>query len=314
MARQRASTEAKMVGHYLRVRRQGCLRVDYGLPLLGTLSQGDVKLLLETELHRLLGDDTYEQIERGRILPGTALLEDLMTLYRLSQAEREYLYRLANRPVPGRPLIGTDGTLSHTLREHLAKLAPWPAYVMNPLWDVVAANTATQAVFPALRHTAPEDRNVVWLMLTDAGRDLHSQIRDSKAHACRIVAQFRQVYSVYRGNQSFEVLIARLRKASPLFVELWDTGSSVSYRAPVAKDVVDPRVDRRLWPTSDRVLCFQQCTWLMLDGSGLALVSYEPRDAATVQALEELTDQASAGSPAERERVRLVFVAEDGLS
>ncbi|MGH2347776.1 MAG: hypothetical protein ACRDG4_21310, partial [Chloroflexota bacterium] len=199
MTRHRAGTEAKMVGHYLRVSRQRCLRVDYGLPLLGTLSQSDVKLLLETELQRRLGDDTYEQIEKGRILPGAALLEDLMTLFRLPQVEREYLYRLAKRPVPARSLADARGEVSGALKDHLAKLEPWPAYVLNPLWDVVAAKTVTPAVFPTLKDLPSEHRNVVWLMLTDAGRDLQAQIRDSKAHACRIVAQFRQTYSLYRG-------------------------------------------------------------------------------------------------------------------
>ena len=300
MTRQRASMEAKMVGHYLRVRRLGCLRVDYGLPLLGTLSQGDVKLLLETELHRRLGADTYEQIEKGRILPGAALLEDLMTLFRLPQVEREYLYRLAKRPVPARAHINAGSEVSDVIKEHLRKLAPWPAYVLNPLWDMVAANTATPVVFPSLRDLAPEQGNIVWLMLTEAGRDWQTQIRDSKAHACRIVAQFRQTYSLYQGNHEIEAFIARLRQASPLFVELWDHESSVSYRAPVEQDVVDPRVNRRLWPSSTRLLCFEQCTWQMLDGSGLALVVYTPRDAGTAQALAEMVGQVPLGPAAER--------------
>jgi hypothetical protein len=263
--------------------------------LPGPLSQGDVKTLLWTKLQRQLGDDTYEQIEKGRIVPGAALLEDLMTLFRLRPAEREYLYRLAKRPVPARALTSLCREISATLRGQLDKMVPWPAYVMNPLWDVLAANDAVPAVFPALKDVSPEGSNVVWLMLTDAGRELQAQIRESREHARRIVAQFRLSYSVYRGSQAFETFIARLRHASPLFAVLWDSDSTVSYRAAVPKDVVDPREVRLLWPKSGRLLRFEQCTWLLQDASGLALVVYEPRDGATQRALEEIAGQDSSG-------------------
>lgn len=59
---------------------------------------------------------------------------------------------------------------------------------------------------------------------------------------------------------------------------------------------MDPREHRLLWPTSERLLRFEQCTWLLQDASGLALVVYEPRDAATQQALEEIADQEPAAA------------------
>jgi hypothetical protein len=265
------------------------MRAECGLKGSGSLSQGDVRHLLAAERRRQIADDTYEKIEQGRVMPGKVLLEDIMLVLRLSNVEREYVYQLANRAVPPRIPDGT-ATVSPAVKDYLEKLAPWPAYVRDPLWFMVGFNRAALATFTSLRTLPPEDRNIVWLMMTDAGKQLRAQLRDSETHARWIVARFRRSHGLYLGSQRFDAFVERLRKASPRFVDLWDQNHNVGDDGETDKDVADPREAYDQWPTTDRLLKFQMSSWHMQGTNDLTLMVFQPRDAATQRALEELAD------------------------
>lgn len=99
----------------------------------------------------------YGDLERGRTdcRYSDEFLDCVARVLRLRGVERQVLYLLATER---EPKAGPPAAPKVTIAMR-AKLAcqPWPAYVLDPLWNVVAFNEATLRWFP---HVATE-RNVM---------------------------------------------------------------------------------------------------------------------------------------------------------
>lgn len=90
----------------------------------------------------------YGNLERGRIdcQYSDEVLDTVATVLQLGAVSRKILYLLATgrEPKPG-PYAAPKVTTA--VRAKLAS-QPWPAYVLDPLWNVVAHNEATLQWFP----------------------------------------------------------------------------------------------------------------------------------------------------------------------
>ncbi|HZM74582.1 MAG TPA: hypothetical protein VFC19_02585 [Candidatus Limnocylindrales bacterium] len=120
---------------------------------------GDKRHVTQEEMAVLCGCalSHYGNLERGRIdgQYSDEFLDTVAVVLRLRNVERRVLYLLATErePKPGR---SAAPKVTDVMRAKLA-CQPWPAYVLDPLWNLVAYNEATLQWFP---HVATE-RNVM---------------------------------------------------------------------------------------------------------------------------------------------------------
>ncbi|MFG2001856.1 helix-turn-helix transcriptional regulator [Spirillospora sp. NPDC048911] len=204
---------------FLRSRRGRITPEDVGMaPGLRRRTPG----LRREEVAQLAGVGVtwYTWLEQGRpINASPQVLDAVARTLRLDTAEREYLYLLADVPEPGTADPGAG--LPEQVREVLDALDPTPACVANGACDVLAWNRAYAAIFPGTVNAPAAERNTMWTAF--ASPPCCGPIADLEAEAPQHVAVFRHRYSRHLDEPRWKDLVRRLKEASPLFAQLWDT-------------------------------------------------------------------------------------------
>jgi transcriptional regulator with XRE-family HTH domain len=227
------------MAEFLRVRRGRISPAEVGLPTgLGTRRTPGLR---REELAALAGVsvDYYIRIEQGReTAPSDSVLDALARVLRLTDDEHAHLLALADRlagrtprrrpadPQPARP----------GLRLLLGSVRPSPAYVLNEVNDVLAANPEGLALLPGLGDWPPGHRNMIrYTFLHPAARtvfaDWNRVARNSVAHLHT---------AELTAAAPTAALVAELSGASPEFAALWrrhevwiKRGGQTAFRHPV---------------------------------------------------------------------------------
>lgn len=209
--------------------------------------------------------DWYTALEQGRpdANPSAEMLDHLARALRLSAAEAEYLFRLADRPLPALP-SPREADLGEDVARLLTRLDPWPALVLGARWDVLAWNRACSAVFGDFGAVPTEERNAVWLVFTSPA--LRALIDEWERHARRVLAQFRAGAGRYPGDPWFQELVDRTLAASASF-RAWWPAQDVRHRA---------RDELRVNHPVAGALAFAQMVLDIKDAPGCELVIYSP--------------------------------------
>ncbi|MBZ4319217.1 helix-turn-helix domain-containing protein [Streptomyces huiliensis] len=209
------------MAEYLRSRRGRIGPADVGLPTgPGTRRAPGLR---REELAALAGVsvDYYARIEQDReTAPSDAVLDALARALRLTDDEHAHLFALADRAAGRSPRRRPAVPLpvGHGLRLLLESVRPGPAYVLNDLNDVLAANPEGLALMPGLDDRPSGRRNTVrYTFLHPAARTLFV---DWERVARNCVAHLRTVEP--SAPAATAALVAELRVASPEFAELWD--------------------------------------------------------------------------------------------
>ncbi|MFS8204230.1 helix-turn-helix transcriptional regulator [Streptomyces sp. CWNU-52B] len=132
------------LGTFLRSRRDRIRPADVGLP---SGPRRRVPGLRRDEVAQLAGAsvDYYNELERGAgSQPSEQMVAALARALRLTSDERDYLYRLAGRPVPVR-----GGAVPHvhpTMLDLLGRLASTPAQVITDLHVTLVQNPPAVAL------------------------------------------------------------------------------------------------------------------------------------------------------------------------
>ena len=209
----------KELGALLRARREQLDRAAFGLPP-GT--RGRTKGLRREEVSFLSGVSVtwYTWLEQGRdINPSRQVLDAVARCLRLTVSEHDYLLALSGF-APARP--GAEAPVQAApahVQRFLDALGDHPAYALAPDWGITGWNHAYEALYPNVVRTAPEQRNLLWLVFTDpAVRDL---LDDWDVTSRRFLAEFRAEAGPRLGDPRYLDLIARLIEASPEFRVGW---------------------------------------------------------------------------------------------
>jgi len=115
----------------------------------------------------------YATLEQGRaVRVSDEMLGRLACALRLDEQERVHLMRLASGCVTPVPEPPPHEAVTPAMRRMLESLNPNPAYVMNAVWNVLAANAAQAAITPGLlmaRMCAAQEGlpNVLCFVFTD---------------------------------------------------------------------------------------------------------------------------------------------------
>ncbi|MEU2440437.1 helix-turn-helix transcriptional regulator [Streptomyces rubradiris] len=208
------------LGAFLRSRRERIRPEDVGL-VAGPRRR--VPGLRRDEVAQLAGAsaDYYNEIERGAgSQPSEQMLAALARALRLTSDERDYLYRLAGRPLPA-----PGGPRSHVhpgMMDLLTRLPSTPAQVITDLHVTLVQNPLAIALLGDHSRFRGKDTSFVHRWFTDAeARRLYPEA-DHDAQSRAFVADLRAA-AARRDAKDPEArtLIADLTARSPEFAALW---------------------------------------------------------------------------------------------
>jgi transcriptional regulator with XRE-family HTH domain len=132
----------------------------------------------------------YTYLEQARELhPSRQVLDSLALALRLDSSERTHLHELVHHTAPPREGMEATDEPASALLALVDRLDPFPTYVKDHRWDVLAANRAARALFGDWAHDAGGQRNMLaWMLLSPAARDVFPQW---EREASAMVARFR---------------------------------------------------------------------------------------------------------------------------
>jgi transcriptional regulator with XRE-family HTH domain len=201
--------------------------------------------LRREELAALAGisTDYLTRLEQGRATaPSAQVVEALARALRLSDTDRDLLYRLAGHAAPGLDVVPSRVTPS--VQRLLDRLAHTPVVVDDASWTLMLANAPYDALMGQTSTRRGLERNAVWRNLAGLPtRVVHTPVQQAH-HEARLVADLRLTASRYPADHTLRRLIAELADKSPRFAELWDTDAPPPSDPSRRKIVDHPAVGR----------------------------------------------------------------------
>src|SRR3984885_5633630 len=178
--------------------------------------------LRREELAELAGIsvDYLTRLEQGRATaPSAQVVEALARALRLTDAERDLLFRLAGHIPPGLELVSSRITPS--VQRLLDRLANTPVAVYDATWTLIIANAPYDALMGPTTILRGIERNSIWRHLIGPGSRAVQTPEERADQQARLVADLRLTAARYPADQRLKRLIRELAALSPRFVELW---------------------------------------------------------------------------------------------
>src|ERR1700744_1340637 len=175
--------------------------------------------LRREELAELAGIsvDYLTRLEQGRATsPSAQVVEALARALRVSDTERDLLFRLAGHATPGLDVVSSRITPS--VQRLLDRLANTPVAVFDATWTLVVANAPYDALMGPTTSWRGIERNSVWRHLVGPGsRAVHTPEQKAEFEA-GLVADLRLTAARYPADQRLKQLTRDLAAQSPRFV------------------------------------------------------------------------------------------------
>jgi len=224
---------------FLRSRRSGLRPEDVGLPagprrLVPGLRREEVAALAG------MSADYYVRMEQARSpQPSEQMLAALARALRLSNDERDYLYRLAGHNVPARTPLDTH--VAPSLIRVFDRLEETPALILSSLGETLAQNWLGAALLgDHSRHTGLA-RSSVYRWFTDpTDREIYpfaDRQRQSRAQVAGLRAAFGAAGQRSRAGE----LVRELSRVSAEFTEIWEL-HDVATRFEDHKTLIHPEL------------------------------------------------------------------------
>ncbi|MEU5138613.1 helix-turn-helix transcriptional regulator [Streptomyces sp. NPDC021139] len=226
------------LGAFLRSRRERIRPAEVGLP---AGPRRRVPGLRREEVAHLAGAsvDYYNELERGAgSQPSEQMIAALARALRLSADERDYLYRLADRPVPVQ-----GGPASHVhpgMLDLLGRMPSTPAQVITDLHVTLVQNPLAVALLGDQSGYRGPRASFVHRWFTEPEARLLYPEADHGAQSRAFVADLRAA-AARRDAKDAEVgsMIRTLLGVSPEFAALW-ADHEVAFRRDDRKRLVHP--------------------------------------------------------------------------
>ncbi|MDQ4215421.1 helix-turn-helix transcriptional regulator [Microbacterium capsulatum] len=207
------------LGDFLRARR-----TDAGLepPNAGSPRRRRVTGLRREEVAAASGisADYYTRLEQGREThPSDAVLDALARVLRLGPDAREHLSRLRGSSGPAPVRAPEDPSARERMDALVEAVRPNPAYVLDRLGGMIAANPEGLALYPGFAELPRERRNTCRYLMTDPrAREMFVEWEEIARGA---VAHLRAANVDDLQDPALQRFVAELRSESPLFEEWW---------------------------------------------------------------------------------------------
>ena len=224
---------------FLRTRREALQPGDVGLP---DGARRRAPGLRREEVAQLTGMsvDYYTRLEQSRgPQPSEQMLAALARALRLTDDERDYLFRVAGHTAPDR--LGSLPHVAPALLRVLDRLDDTPAMVLSNLGEQLVANLMAQALFGDVSARTGLARSDVFRWFTEpASREVYPE--DDRARQSRaLVANLRVAYGAMGPRSRAGELVRALQAASDEFAGLWER-HEVAKRFEDHKTLVHPEL------------------------------------------------------------------------
>src|SRR5271170_5714220 len=160
-------------GHAVRRWRDRAAPETAGVPAGGRRRAAGLR---REELAGLAGIsvDYLTRLEQGRATsPSSQVVEALARALRLSDIERELLFRLAGQAAPGHDVV--PARITPSVQRLLDRLSHTPVAVHDAAWNLIVANQPYDALMGETRSWRGIERNGVWRNLVGPGnRTVHT--------------------------------------------------------------------------------------------------------------------------------------------
>ena len=188
--------------------------------------------------------DYLTRLEQGRATsPSVQIVEALTRALRVSDAERDLLFRLAGHVTPGLGVVSLRITPS--VQRLLDRLANTPVAVYDATWTLVVANAPYDALMGPTTSWRGIERNSVWRNLVGPGTRAVHTLAEQAEFETGLVADLRLTAARYPADQRLKLLTRDLAAQSPRFVELWESGGAEPHHDYGRRKIVDhPDVGR----------------------------------------------------------------------
>jgi transcriptional regulator with XRE-family HTH domain len=208
--------------------------------------------------------DYLTRLEQGRATsPSSQVVEALARALRLSDTERELLFRLAGQAAPGRDVV--PARITPSVQRLLDRLAHTPVAVHDAAWNLIVANQPYDALMGETTSWRGIERNGVWRNLVGPGnRTVHTPEEQARFESL-LVADLRMTAARYPADREVKRLIAELTSHSPRFAELWDSGEVGSPQDQSRHKIIDH---------PDVGLITLDCDTLIVAGDDLRITVY----------------------------------------
>ncbi|CAM5250574.1 transcriptional regulator [Streptomyces spiroverticillatus] len=289
-----AGGPSRELGAFLRSRRERLAPAEVGLP--GSPRRRTPGLRRQ-EVAELAGVSSswYAWLEQGRVRTSEQVLRSVARALRLSADETAHVLSFVEHDGPAeRP----PGWVSRNLLSLVESLAPNPAAVLDPHWDLIAWNSGYASLLTDMARLAPKQRNLLWLVFHWA--PARTLLADWESEARSLLGQFRARAARHPEDARYAEVTEELLTDPD--ARRWYRDRETSAFHPAVRHFRHPDAgDLRL----------RYVKLAAVDEPGHHLLAYLPDDRATEEALGVLTaltsqagqtGQASQASQAERAR------------
>jgi transcriptional regulator with XRE-family HTH domain len=229
--------ESSEFGRTLRHWRDRVRPTAVGVPVGGRRRAAGLR---REELAGLAGIsvDYLTRLEQGRATsPSVQVVEALARALRVTDAERDVLFRLAGHATPGLDLVSSRITPS--VQRLLDRLANTPVAVFDATWTLIVANAPYDALMGPTTSWRGIERNSVWRHLVGPGsRAVHTPEQKADFEA-GLVADLRLTAARYPADPRLKQLIRDLGAQSPRFEKLWESGAPTPHQEFGRHKVID---------------------------------------------------------------------------
>ena len=165
--------------------------------------------------------DYYTRLEQSRgPQPSEQMLAALARALRLTDDERDYLFRVAGHAAPDR--VGGLPHVAPALLRVLDRLEDTPAMVLSNLGETLVANRLATALFGDVSAVTGFARSDVWRWFTNPSARLLYPEDDRDRQSRALVANLRAAYGVDGPRSRAGELVRVLCAESAEFAELWE--------------------------------------------------------------------------------------------
>ena len=182
--------------------------------------------------------DYLTRLEQGRATsPSVQVVEALARALRVSDAERDLLFKLSGHSTPGLDVVSSRITPS--VQRLLDRLANTPVAVYDATWTLIVANAPYDALMGPTTSWQGIERNSVWRHLVGPGsRAVHTPEQQREFEA-GLVADLRLTAARYPHDQRLKQLIREITAQSPGFENLWESSAPTPHQDFGRHKVID---------------------------------------------------------------------------
>lgn len=228
----------ELVG-FLRRRREELRPEDVGLPT-GARRRAPGLRREEVAALAAMSTDYYTRLEQQRgPQPSEQMLASLARALRLSDDERDYLFRVAGRNAPSPRSAPTH--VAPALQRVLDRLNDTPALILSNLSEVLLQNRFAEALYGDSSRFTGHARSGIYRWFTDPDERLIYPEHDRDRQSRTQVANLRAAYASMGPRSRAGELVRALQKESAEFARLWER-HEVSKRFEDHKVLIHPQL------------------------------------------------------------------------